>query len=85
MASARKAKQAVEIEISRDVIAEKRDGLVSELQRLLLTKTQMIRGKSTDRNRSINEFSYQPVLDEINELGKQLGLSPVGFSDLRRN
>lgn len=65
-------------------LVEKRNKLISELREKLLTKQQMRDGGPGVRNRSINEAGYQANIDEINGLGKELGLPPVGMGDIRK-
>ena len=65
-------------------LIEKRNGLISELQSKLLTKRQLKEGGPGVRMRSLRESAYQAVVDEINDLGKKLGLAPVGLGSIRR-
>lgn len=65
-------------------VEKKRNALIDELRPKLLTQSQLKRGGSTIRSRFIAETGYVAIIDEINELGKELGLPPVGFSDLRK-
>jgi hypothetical protein len=65
-------------------LEKKRDNLIKELQSKLLTKTQLKQGGRNIRNRASMESGYQANLDEINELGKQIGIREIGFGDIRR-
>lgn len=84
----RKNNEAEEtMEISNEdsnVLIDKRNKLIVELREKLLTKQQMRDGGAGVRNRSINESGFIANVEEINLLGKQLGLPPVGMGSLRK-
>jgi hypothetical protein len=75
-----------EIEQEADIasVEEKRSALLKELQSKLLTKQQMKQGGRDVRRRANSESAYQANLDEINALGKEIGLGPIGLGDIRR-
>lgn len=64
-------------------LIEKRNKLIADLKPLLLKKNQLIRGGKGVTERATQESCYQANIDEINELGKQLGCGIVRLSDLR--
>lgn len=66
-------------------IIEKRNALIQEIKGKLLTNRQLIRGGSDVRSRHSAEISaYQPVIGEINDLGRKLSLRPVGLGQIRK-
>lgn len=74
-------------EVKPDEVSElqkKRDALVASIKPRLLTQSQLKRGGGNIRARHIQEKGYEPIVDEINELGKKLGLPLIGFGNLRK-
>ena len=65
-------------------LGKKRDDLIAGLKPKLLTKSQLKQGGGIVRSRHIAEQGYQAIIDEINEMGLELGLPPVGFDNLRK-
>ena len=64
-------------------LEDKRNKLIAELKPKLLSKGQLVRGGKGITERLTLESAYQANIDEINELGKQLGCGIVRLSDLR--
>lgn len=82
-------KKVKEVEVKEDVVEvseleKKRNALIDELKPRLLTKSQLKRGGGNTRSRHIAEQGYLAIVEEINELGKEIGLPPVGFDSLRK-
>jgi hypothetical protein len=66
-------------------VGKKRDGLIQEIRGNLLTKRQLKQGGSDVRARHLTEqANYNPVLGEINDLGKRLSLAPIGLGHIRK-
>jgi hypothetical protein len=83
-----KKKRDVEVEnIPEEIspIEAKRNALIEGLSGLLLTKSQLKKGGTGVRSRSLRESGYQADINEINELGTQLGLPKIGLGEVRRN
>lgn len=80
-------KEEVVLDVADDMkeIEEKRDKLIAEIKPHLLTKSQLRTGGSNIRFRHAQEKGYEAVIPEINELGKELGLPPIGLGHLRKN
>lgn len=70
-------------EVEQKTNTEKRDALIQELKGKLLSKSDMKKGGASIRSQHSREAGYQAVIDEINLLGKELGIAPVGLGSLR--
>jgi len=66
------------------IIKAKRDELIKGLSENLLSVTQLKRGGPGIRARHMTETGYSNVVAEINELGKELCLKPIGLGNLRK-
>ena len=64
--------------------ALERQELIDVLKSKLLTNEQLKKGGSGVRVAYEREKGYQAVIDEINSIGKELGLPPVKLGGLRR-
>ena len=72
-----------EIEVDVKEMKVKRDKLIAELKPHLLTKSVIKRGGPSIRSRYENEKGYEANVQEINELGLQIGEAPVSLGSLR--
>lgn len=61
-----------------------RNDLINQIKPKLLSKTQLKQGGSRIRVAYEREKGYEAVINEINELGKKLGLGLIGLGDLRK-
>ena len=87
--TARKASKQEEKEEVKDVssqsVENKRNELINGLRDVILTQRDLWKGGSEVRSRHSQEaLNYQPIVDEINELGKQLDEPFVTLGSLRR-
>lgn len=83
----KKASKEIEVEQSEVIAPEqRRNELIVMLRGLLLTKREMWQGGRLVRTRAAQEsISYQPVIDEINQLGRPLDEPDVSIGSLRRD
>lgn len=73
------------VEDGRALLTTQRDYLINELRPLLLTKRDLWRGGADVRTKAAQESSsYQPIIDEINKLGRQLDVGDLNFNSIRR-
>ena len=85
---AKKTKTISETEVTETTIdvndiKVKRDRLIAELKPHLLTKSVIKRGGPATRSRYEQEKGYEANIQEINELGLQIGEAPVSLGSLR--
>jgi len=76
--------KVVNIPKDLEAIRDKRDKLIAEIQPTLLTKSQLKSGGSAIRVMYMKETGLSNVISEINDLGKELHLQPIGLGDLRK-
>lgn len=63
---------------------DKRNKLILSIKNAgLLTKGQLKRGGSYVRTSHQKEQGFNPIIAEINTLGAELGLRPIGLGNLR--
>jgi len=82
-------KKVKEVEVKEEVVEiseleKKRNALIAEIKPKLLTKSQLKQGGAGVLSRHINEKGYEAIVDEINDLGKILGMPPIGLGHLRK-
>lgn len=66
-------------------LAIKRDNLIEDLQSKLLSKDALNKGGRGIVAKHIKQQTeLQGMLDEINELGKELGLAALGYGHIRK-
>ena len=88
MANKKSVKKEVD-EVEKDEVVEisalekKRNDLISEIKPKLLTQSQLKEGGGDIKSRYAAEQGYLAILNEINDIGKVLGLSPIGMGHLR--
>ena len=82
MARKTKDDEGIKPAIQEDV-KTKYERLVNEIKPKLLTNAQLKQGGSVNRAKYEKEKGYAAVLNEINELGKQLGYPRIGLGSLR--
>ena len=58
--------------------------MIDEIRPKLLTNSQLKKGGSWIRGRYEAEKGYASAFTEINDLGKQLGLKPIGLGSIRK-
>lgn len=75
------AKEKV-VEVSK--LEAERNALIDDLRPRLLTKTQLKQGGGDVKSRYAGEQGYAAIIDEINKLGKELGLPMIGLGHLRK-
>ena len=85
---ARKTKTVSETEVTEtttDVsdIKTKRDALIANLKHHLLSKSVIKRGGPNTRSIYEREKGYEANVQEINELGRQIGEADVSLGSLR--
>lgn len=69
---------------TNDELTTRRNKIISSLRPLLLTKREMWKGGSVVRAKHAQEAScFQPIVDEINEIGLQLGESALVIDQIR--
>lgn len=77
-------KKEVKKEVAVDSdIKTKRDKLIAELKPHLLSKSVIKRGGPNTRSKYEQEKGYIANVNEINELGLQIGEAPVSLGSLR--
>ena len=65
-------------------IEKKRDSLINEIKPRLMSNGALKRGGSDARAKySQEQANYLPVIQEINDLGSELGLRQIGLGNLR--
>ena len=75
--------EVTEITVNVTDIKSQRDKLIEQIKGLLLTKSQVKRGGPEIRSRYEAEKGYQANIDDINELGRQIGEGDVSLGSLR--
>jgi len=88
MAKKKEIKTASESEVTETItdvskIKIKRDALIAELKPHLLSKSVIKRGGPAIRVKYELEKGYEANIQEINELGGQIGEAPVSLGSLR--
>ena len=76
--------KVVNIPKDLEAIRDKRDKLIAEIQPTLLTNSQLKSGGSAVRVRYMKETGLSNVISEINDLGRELHLQPIGLGSLRK-
>ena len=67
-----------------DEISKKRDSLIKEIKSNLMPNSALRSGGPENRSRYAQEqANYAPVIQEINELGTQLKIRPIGLGNMR--
>lgn len=84
MAKPKKSKESEGTQAENIAIEEKRNELINILQPKLLTNAQLRKGGAGIVGRNSAEAGYQANIDEINKLGRQLGLADVSLGSLRK-
>ena len=69
--------------IDSNEITKKRNKLIAELKPLLLSKSVIKRGGPGIKSRYESEKGYVANVQEINELGRQIGEADVSLGSLR--
>ena len=85
---ARKTKTVSETEVTETItdvsdIKTKRDALIANLKPHLLSKSVIKRGGPNTRSMYEREKGYEANIQEINELGRQIGEADVSLGSLR--
>ena len=80
-----KVKEVLKPKDETKSLIAKRQMLIDEIIPKLLTNAQLKRGDSAIRGKHLQEqYQWNPVIAEINELGKQLGFRMIGLGSLRK-
>jgi len=80
----KKEVEAKEEVVEVSALEKKRNALIAEIKPKLLTQTQLKQGGGNVKSRYAAEKGYEAILNEINDIGKVLGLPPIGFGHLRK-
>lgn len=76
--------QEAEISSSTEGLVGYRNNMINTLRPLLLTKREIWKGGSEVRAKhAVEASSFQPIVDEINQVGLQLGEVAVNIDKLR--
>lgn len=74
------------VDLSVEDKETRRNSLITSLRELLVTKREMVVGGREVRSKHNNEQScYGVVLEEINNLGNELGYAGINFGNIRRD
>ena len=81
-------KKVIEVKVvevkKEESIEQKRDRLIAEIKKNLLSKGALKRGGFGVRGKYAQEVAnYAPVIAEINELGAKLSFRPIGLGHIR--
>ena len=65
-------------------LSKKRDSLIDEIKGNLMSNGALRRGGPANRSRYAQEqANYLPVIQEINDLGAQIKIRPIGLGHMR--